>query len=53
MIEKVVVLEGGRGYVGLVVYVRGSPNNKDVPKYAQIILNTEWGTPKTMEVYKP
>jgi hypothetical protein len=30
-IEKVVVLDGGRGYVDPVVYVRGSPNNKDIP----------------------
>ena len=31
VIEKVIVLESGRGYVDPVVYVRGSPNNKDIP----------------------
>ena len=46
VIEKVVVLEGGRGYVDPVVYVRGSPNNRMFQMYAQIILEYEWGTPR-------
>lgn len=31
VIEKVIVLESGNGYVDPVIYVRGSPNNKDIP----------------------
>ncbi len=31
VIEKIVVLDSGSGYVDQVVYVRGSPNNQDIP----------------------